>query len=187
MLYAATQTLARGRRAGWMAAIGIHIGGYVHVIAAAAGLSVVFTAVPMLYTIIKLFGAAYLIWLGIQFFRSPKIAKDHNQIETRSEAPRRAFWESAIVEVLNPKTAIFYIAFLPQFTDISVTLPMWGQLILLGTFVNIAFSSADAFCVLLSSSVVRLLTESPRGSKLVQRIGGTVLVGLGINLAFSRQ
>jgi threonine/homoserine/homoserine lactone efflux protein len=69
-LYAAAQTIARGSRAGWLAAFGIHIGHYAHVMAAALGLSVLFTAVPALYTTIKMAGAVYLVWLGIQFIRS---------------------------------------------------------------------------------------------------------------------
>ena len=74
-LYAAAQTIARGRRAGWFAALGIHLGGYVHVIAAAFGLAFLFQAVPALYLALKLAGAAYLIWLGIRMF----LAKQDSQ------------------------------------------------------------------------------------------------------------
>lgn len=179
MLYVATQTLVRGRHAGFNAAIGVHLGGYFHVVAASAGLSVLFTAVPTLYVVIKLFGAAYLVWLGVQFIRASKSAMENRPTDTRIDSPARALLDSAIVEVLNPKTAMFYIAFLPQFTDPSATLPMWGQLFLLGTFVNLAFSCADTVCVLLSSSVVSFLTGSEAQSKLVQRIGGVMLVGPG--------
>jgi len=187
MLYAAAQTIARGRGAGWLAALGIHVGGYAHVIAAALGLSVLFTAVPVLYSILKLAGAAYLIWLGIQLFRSTgDLSQGPAQVENVRH-PKRTFWESMTVEVLNPKTAIFYIAFLPQFTDPAASLPLWGQLMILGTFVNVAFSSADVLCVLLSSTVVKFFQQSPTGSRVVQRIGGGVLVTLGINLAISRQ
>src|SRR3990170_9010872 len=70
MLYAAAQTLAGGRWSGIMASLGLHVGGYVHVVAAAAGLSLIFHAVPVLYMAMKLFGAAYLVWLGISLFRS---------------------------------------------------------------------------------------------------------------------
>ena len=112
MLYAAAQTMARGRWSGLMAALGIHLGGYVHVAAAAAGLSVLFHAVPMLYMAVKFAGAAYLIWLGISMLRAkPREDVALAGIETRSG--RRAFVESVTVEVLNPKTAIFFLAFLP--------------------------------------------------------------------------
>ena len=202
LLYTAAQTIARGRRAGWMTALGIHIGGYVHVIAAALGLSALFAAVPALYATVKLVGAAYLVWLGVQLFLSSRENsaetstddKDgpHQRAVTQRAGSQRAgwqkaFWQSASVEILNPKTALFYIAFLPQFTDSSGALALWAQLLILGTFVNVMFSSADIICVLLSSTVAKHLRNSPSGIRIAQRIGGSILVALGINLAVSNQ
>jgi threonine/homoserine/homoserine lactone efflux protein len=186
-LYAATQTIARGKKAGWLAAAGIHIGGYLHVVAAALGLSVLFTSVPALFVTIKLAGAAYLVWLGIQLIRSNADLSESFSQQKPSQASHKPLWESITVEILNPKTAIFYIAFLPQFTDPAVAMPIWAQLLVLGTIVNIMFSSADVFCVLLSSTVVRYFKQSPGANKIVQRTGGSVLIALGINLALSRQ
>jgi len=189
MLYAATQTLVHGRHAGWMAAIGIHLGGYVHVFAAAAGLSTIFSAVPPLYTVVKLVGSAYLVWLGVRLFLSPEItgAGDAAAMSNRSNGGMgtRVLRQSAIVEILNPKTALFYVAFLPQFTDMSASLPIWAQLLWLGAFVNVAFSSADVICVAMSSKVVRFLTESAAWGRSGKRAGGIILTGLGIHLAFS--
>ena len=105
MLYTAAQTIARGQRAGWMASLGIHVGGYVHVIAAALGLAVLFQAVPVLYVAVKFAGAAYLVWLGIKLFFS-KASVSVSSIQLDAKSPRRAFYESVTVEVLNPKTAI---------------------------------------------------------------------------------
>lgn len=185
-LYAAAQTLARGRRAGWMAALGIHIGGYLHVAAAALGLAVLFTTVPALYTVLKFAGALYLIWLGLKLFFSGELRANAN-LELTAKSPRRAFWESVTVEVLNPKTAIFYLAFLPQFTDLSIGLPVWLQLLVLGTIVNVMFSSADVLCVLLADKITKLLKNSGSANRIAQRIGGGLLVGLGLNLAANRQ
>ena len=185
-LYAAAQTISRGRRAGWMAALGIHAGGYAHVVAAALGISVLFEIVPPLYLVVKLAGACYLIWMGIDLFLSKE---NLSKIATEKADPqlrRRTFWQSMTVEMLNPKTAIFYIAFLPQFTDPSAAIALWGQLLILGTIVNVMFSSADVLCVLLSSKVMSYFRQTHSGVGYFQRIGGTVLVGLGINLAFSR-
>ncbi len=84
MLYAAAQTIARGRRSGWMAALGIHIGGYAHVVAAAAGLALLFEIVPPLYIALKLIGAAYLIWLGLRLFLAKETAA------TSSPKPRQS-------------------------------------------------------------------------------------------------
>lgn len=185
MLYAAAQTMARGRFAGLMASLGIHLGCYVHVFAAAAGLSVLFHAVPALYLAVKLAGAAYLIWLGFNLLR----ARDENAgaipgIQMKSG--RRAFLESITVEVLNPKTAIFFVAFLPQFIDASASFPIWLQFVILGTIVNLMFSSADIVCVLLAGVVMTRLRQSGRARRMMQRAGGAVLVGLGAHIVLQR-
>jgi threonine/homoserine/homoserine lactone efflux protein len=185
MLYAAAQTMARGRWSGLMATLGIHLGCYVHVIAAAAGLSILFHAVPMLYMTVKLAGAAYLVWLGITLFRS-KARGDGTLPAMQPKSGWRAFFESVTVEVLNPKTAIFFVAFLPQFIDASAALPVWAQFLVLGTIVNLIFSSADLVCVGLAGAVVARLQRSNRVQRLMQRAGGAVLVGLGVHLALQK-
>src|SRR5689334_3824590 len=135
MLYAAARTLADGRAAGFMASLGIHLGGYVHVLTAAAGLSILFHAVPTLYLAVKLAGAAYLVWLGVALLRSGAPG-DATVPDAMVRAGWRALAQSIAVEVLNPKTAIFFLAFLPQFADPAAGLPIWGQLLILGTIVN---------------------------------------------------
>lgn len=186
MLYAAAQTIARGRRSGLMASLGIHLGGYAHVIAAAAGLTALFHAVPALYLAVKILGALYLVWLGIRVFR----AKTEPLAELPAAQVRkngwRAFVESVSVEVLNPKTAIFFLAFLPQFVDPAAALPVWAQLLVLGTIVNLMFTSADIVCVLLAGALATRLKGSARMQRSMQRVGGTILVGLGLNLAFQK-
>ena len=184
-LYAAAQTIARGRRAGWFAALGIHIGGYVHVIAAAVGLAILFEAVPTIYLGLKLAGAGYLIWLGIKMFRTRPITEEAGG-EISQKSANRAFWESVSVEVLNPKTAIFYVAFLPQFADPNASFSIWVQLLILGTIVNFMFSSADALCVILADKAAALFKSSGSANRLAQRLGGGILVGLGVKLAFDK-
>ncbi|SLN53044.1 Leucine efflux protein [Roseovarius albus] len=186
MLYAAAQTIARGQRAGWYAALGIHLGGYVHVFAAALGLAVLFKAVPVLYAVLKFGGAAYLIWLGYKMITT-KAALPGANFKVDAKSPRRAFWESVTVEVLNPKTAIFYVAFLPQFTDPTATMAIWAQLLVLGTVVNIMFSSADVMCVVLAEKVTAFFKKSGSGNRISQRLGGSILVLLGLKVALSRQ
>lgn len=185
MLYAAAQTMARGRFAGLMASLGIHLGGYVHVVAAAAGLSILFHAVPTLYLAVKLAGAAYLVWLGFTLMRA-KAGGDGHLPAVEAKSARRAFFESITVEVLNPKTAIFFVAFLPQFTDAAAAFPVWVQFLLLGTVVNLIFSSADIVCVFLADAVVVRMRRSSAAQRLLQRAGGTVLIGLGAHLALQR-
>jgi threonine/homoserine/homoserine lactone efflux protein len=134
---------------------------------------------------VKLCGAAYLVWLGISMFR----AKAQGQAALPGIAPksaRRAFFESVTVEVLNPKTAIFFVAFLPQFIDPSAAFPVWVQLLLLGTVVNLMFSLVDVICVFLAGAVVGRLQRSGRAQRIMQRAGGALLVGLGLHVAFQR-
>jgi threonine/homoserine/homoserine lactone efflux protein len=184
MLYAAARTMAGGREAGLMAVLGIHIGAYIHIVAAAAGLSILFHAVPVAYTLVKLAGAIYLIWLGISLFRARDVGTDNNLPAPKSA--RKAFIESITVEVLNPKTAIFFMAFLPQFVDSTAIFPVWVQFAILGTIVNAIFTFADVVCVLLAGLIMARLKQSTTAQKLVQRAGGTVLVGLGAHLALQR-
>lgn len=181
MLYTAAQTLARGREAGFHAAIGIHVGCYVHVFAAALGLSAIFMHVPAVYTAVKLAGAVYLIWLGIGLIRQ-KI--DPDALPTvKARSKRKAFFESFMVEVLNPKVAIFFIAFLPQFVDPAGAFPVWVQFLILGMIVNFTFTSADFVCVLLASSVMRGVKASESALRFARWAGGSLLMGLGVRLA----
>ena len=186
MLYAAAQTIARGRWSGLMATLGIHLGCYVHVMAAAAGLSVLFHAVPVLYLVVKLAGAAYLVWLGISMLRAKAEGGDAALPALEAKSGRRAFLESITVEVLNPKTALFFLAFLPQFIDASAGLPVWAQFLILGTIVNLIFSSADLVCVMLAGVLVARLKRSSGAQRLMRRAGGMLLVGLGAHLALQR-
>ncbi|MGB0694242.1 MAG: LysE family translocator [Rhodospirillaceae bacterium] len=185
MLYTAAQTLARGRKAGWSAVLGIHLGGYAHVAAASLGLAVLFHAVPILYTMLKIAGALYLIWLGLKLFWARQDPEAPGP-SLNAKSPKRAFWESITVEILNPKTALFYVAFLPQFTDPTAAFPIWLQMVLLGTFVNVMFSSADVLAVLMADKVATALKRSAAAARLVRRIGGGILMALGVNLALSR-
>ncbi|KQS64425.1 amino acid transporter [Rhizobium sp. Leaf371] len=188
MLYVAARTVAANRRAGLMATLGIHLGCYVHVAAAAAGLSMLFQAVPTAYLVVKLAGAAYLVYLGIAMFRTPARREgDANAMPGLApKSARRAFVQSMMVEVLNPKTAIFFLAFLPQFVDPAAAVPVAIQFVVLGTIVNMMFSLADIVCVLLAEAVLARLRTSGRAERLMQKIGGTILVGLGVNVALSR-
>ncbi|NVJ99452.1 MAG: LysE family translocator [Alphaproteobacteria bacterium] len=186
ILYTAAQTVARGRRAGFMAALGIHIGCYAHVIGAALGLSAIFTHVPAAYMAVKLVGAAYLIWLGYKMIRQKLSADDfaHDTDTLMSgKSTRRAFIESMTVEILNPKVAIFFVAFLPQFVDAGAALPVWAQFMLLGAFVNVCFSSADVITILIADRVAKGAKNLGRTMDLPNKLAGLTLIGLGTRLA----
>ena len=121
------------------------------------------------------------ISLGLGLFRDRDNAK---RPELTPLSAERAFAQSIVVEVLNPKTAIFFLAFLPQFVDASASVPVWAQLFLLGTIVNLTFSAVDIVCVFFASAVMARLQRSRRSQRIMQRIGGSILVALGARLAF---
>jgi threonine/homoserine/homoserine lactone efflux protein len=196
ILYAAARTLAQGRAAGLRAALGIAIGGLVHVAAAALGLSALFHAVPPLYAAIKLAGAAYLVWLGIGMLRTsaadtrlPQNAPENAPQaapQTASRAAATAFRQSILVEVLNPKTALFFLAFLPQFVDPAAALPVPLQFVILGVTVTAIFGMADLLAVLCAAAIAGRVAASGRAARWANRAGGAVLVGLGLRLAADR-
>lgn len=181
LLYTAAQTIAHGRKAGFMAMLGIHLGCYVHVVAAAFGLSAVFKHVPELYLAVKLAGALYLVWLGIGMIRARLAIGDASVAPPKTV--RRALIDSFIVEVLNPKVALFFIALLPQFVDPAAALPVWAQFLILGTIVNLAFSSADLVTVVGASAVIRLMKTTQAGFAFGRWLGGSLMIGLGLKLA----
>jgi len=182
MLYTAAQTISKGKKSGLMAALGIFIGGCFHIITSAIGLAALFHIFPFLYSIIKILGACWLIWLGIKLI----FPKSDNKIELDSDISEKTLKESILVEILNPKTAIFYLAFLPQFINLSSGLPVWLQFIILGLVVNIAFVSADIVCVFLAEFVLKKIKNSNKTQKIISMLGGVIFICLGIFVALAK-
>ncbi len=185
ILYTAAQTLSRGRRGGLLAALGIHCGCYLHVAAATLGLSAILLHVPEAYAAVKLAGAAYLVWLGLAMIR--RRGEGAGFVPPPAKTARRAFLESMLVEILNPKAALFFLAFLPQFVDPAAALPVWAQFLLLGTVVNLCFSSADLVTVALTDRVLAALRRSGGAQRLLRLAGGGLLVALGLRLALEER
>jgi threonine/homoserine/homoserine lactone efflux protein len=186
ILYMTAQTVALGRRAGLMAAFGVHIGCYVHIFAAAIGLASLIEQAPMLFEAIKLAGAAYLVWLGLSMFMGwDKSHGDAASPASPSPASQslasQSLRDSIIVEILNPKTALFFLTFLPQFVDPAAALPVWLQFLLLGMFVNLVFSVADVAAVGIASVTLARVASGNTGW-IVPKACGSILVGLGLAL-----
>ena len=138
----------------------------------------------MLYAAVKLAGALYLVWLGFNLIFAK--ATDSQPSPIAAKSSRAAFGQSIMVEVLNPKTAIFFMAFLPQFVDPAAGLPGWAQFVALGAIVNLIFSSADIVCVFLAGAIVGRLRTSKATQRIIQKAGGGILVGLGVHLALHK-
>jgi threonine/homoserine/homoserine lactone efflux protein len=185
MFYAAAQTLASGRKAGWWSALGFHIAGLGQVAAAAFGVSTLLAVVPTLFTVMKLVGAAYLIWLGIKYLRGGRLLRSAPR-KPPAPTARKALRDSVIVEAMNPKSALFYLAFLPQFTDSSAEFAIWAQIVILGVIVNAMFSVTDAILIETSHAVATTLRSSERFTLALRRLGGVVLITLGVNLVWAR-
>jgi threonine/homoserine/homoserine lactone efflux protein len=184
-LYVLSRSVAQGTRAGLVAAAGLAAGSLGHVAAAAFGLSAVFLYSPVAYGLLKLAGAGYLVYLGLTYLLSPRSRADAPGAAPR-KPPRKIFLESSLVELLNPKTALFFLAFLPQFADATAG-PLAPQFLLLGLIVTLTALPCDAAVAVLSGRAARVLTASPLVGRLQSWISGSILIGLGAFVAFSRR
>ena len=181
MLYVAARGAGEGRPAGIASALGIGVGTLVHIALVAAGLAAVLTAVPIAYTVIRLCGAAYLVYLGVRAFKSGT-ATLAQHLEPASLGA--IFRQGVITNVLNPKVALFFLAFLPQFVD-----PARGstafQVVALGLIFDIGGTIVNLAVAIGSSRAAERLRTPGRAAAVMQRVTGVVFVGLGLRLAWS--
>ncbi|MFI7036766.1 LysE family translocator [Microbispora rosea] len=153
-LYIAARGVAQGRRAGVASALGVETGTLLHIAAAAAGLSYLLARSAELFTAVKWAGVAYLAFLGVRALTRRGAAGD----EPRPQPLRRVFLEGVVVNVLNPKTVLFFLAFLPQFVDPSGDVP--GQVLLLGLVIAVIGLASDLAYALTAGSLGRRLHAS---------------------------
>jgi len=189
IFYVAARTLAGGRAEGIASSFGTGLGGMVHVLAGSLGVSVVVLASAELFTALKLIGAAYLVWLGLRTFQAAR-REAAAGLDGGAPAPpagaRRAFREGVLVEALNPKTAAFFLAFIPQFVD-----PGAGhvalQFVVLG-FVSVALNTLADIAVAFAASGIREGAAARPG--LIRRLreaSGGAMIALGVGLALTRR
>jgi threonine/homoserine/homoserine lactone efflux protein len=182
--YIVTQSIDQGRRAGLVSALGVASGGLVHVAAATVGLSALIASSATAFTVVKLVGAAYLIVVGIRRI----LSGEGEEPEPRAvRAPlRRVYRQGVIVNVLNPKTALFFLAFLPQFVDPQRG-AVWPQVAVLGVlFVSVAVLS-DMTYALVSDAIAGRIRRTGTGAKVRRWLTGGVFVALGITAAVARR
>ncbi|WP_300063942.1 LysE family translocator [uncultured Roseobacter sp.] len=181
MLYMAVQTMAHGARAGWLSSFAFHLASYLHIFAAAFGVTVLLAAAPVLLLVFKIVGGCYLIWMGMRLWRRPKATTQTVQLLT-AKPSRQAFRDSLFVEILNPKSALFYFAFLPQFATSEAALPIWVQIVALGIIANATFSLTDVVCIVFSRIVAAQASASARLVAWGRRTGGTILISMGARI-----
>ena len=180
MLYVLARSLGGGRNEGLRSSVGTGIGGLAHVVAAAVGLSAIIAASATAFTVVKYAGAAYLIWLGIQAFRSSEAPP----ITTGAPPTTDALRHGALTELLNPKTALFFLTFLPQFCQ-PENGPLVVQVIVLGS-ISVALNTlADIVIAFAAGGISERLRAKPQWWRRQRRTTGGILVGLGVFAATS--
>lgn len=181
-LYVATRSLAHGFRAGAIAALGIGLGCCVHIIAAAAGLSAILATSATAFTIVKLAGAAYLVWIGLMLMRSAP-APTQAKTEPATASARAIFSQGFLTDVLNPKVALFFLAFVPQFIA-----PQAGNKPLAFLFLGGIFAlNGTLWCVALAWLAARAASLKPGRHAIawLSRGVGAVFVLFGLRLALA--
>jgi threonine/homoserine/homoserine lactone efflux protein len=177
VLYITARAAANGRRAGLVSLLGIHTGTVVHVIAAVAGLSALLVASAAAFTVVKVVGAMYLIYLGVRTVVGPTSTDGRSAPLPRSL--RRLYIDGVVVNVLNPKTALFFLAFLPQFVDPDRGL-VWTQTLILGLlFIGLGLAT-DGTYALAGARVGRWLLGRGAPRRRGRFVEGGLLVGLGV-------
>jgi threonine/homoserine/homoserine lactone efflux protein len=181
VLYIVSQSVEHGRRAGLAAVGGIHVGSGVHVVAATVGLSALLVSSALAFSAVKLVGAAYLIFLGIQRL----MGRDGNGASTaaRERNLGRIFRQGIVVNVLNPKTALFFFAFLPQFVDPDHSAA--PQIALLGLLWIAVGLLSDGLYAVLSGTVGAAVRRRPAFARVQRVVTGLVLIGLGVLAALT--
>jgi len=176
--YIVTQSVDKGRRAGIASAAGVASGGLVHVAAATVGLSALIASSAAAFTTVKLVGAAYLIAVGIRRI----LTKDETFTDPQPAPLQRVWAQGVVVNIFNPKTALFFLAFLPQFVDPNAG-AVWTQVAFLGClFALIAFTS-DVTYALLADALASRLRRSGRAQRIQRWVSGGIFVALGVTAA----
>jgi threonine/homoserine/homoserine lactone efflux protein len=183
VLYIVARAIDQGRAAGVASVLGIHTGSLVHVAAAAAGLSALLVSSTVAFAAVKYAGAAYLIVLGIRKLLGPT-DEDPDVDEPPSRSLRSIYLQGIVVNVLNPKTALFFLAFLPQFVDVDRG-AVWLQMVVLGmTFIALGMIS-DGLYAMVAARAGRLLRSSARFRTAQRYVSGGIYVSLGAVAALS--
>lgn len=181
VIYIVTRGVVHGRRGGLISTVGVETGNLVQVVAATVGLAAIVASSAEAFSVVKYLGAAYLVFLGIRALASSEAARDNAVPRRRSE--RRLYADGLVVGALNPKLALFLLAFLPQFVDSSRG-PVWLQTLVLGLIFNVIATIGDSLFALAAASAGGRVRAALR-SRGLGRASGFVYLGLGAVAALS--
>ena len=173
-----------GRTVGVAAVLGINTGCLVHTLAAVLGISAILMTSALAFAALKYLGAAYLVWMGVRMLLAKQSARQPTV--TRGRGLGAAFRQGMLTNVLNPKVALFFLAFLPQFVSMQAAHPQWGLAVLGLSFIGVGLVWSMVLAML-GGQVHRLLDARPHFGQWIDRACATVLLGFGIRLAMQRQ
>lgn len=194
MLYVLARSLAGGKREGVLSALGTFLGGMVHVFAAALGVSVILARSAVAFATVKYVGAAYLCLLGMRMMLDARDDKKKKKVPaslpsdeliSRCARPaRNPLWQGVATEALNPKTALFFLSFIPQFVNREVG-HVFLQFVLLGTMSVVLNTSADLIVIMLADPLANRIRSSATFRRRQRTVTGAIMIGLGTYLATS--
>lgn len=179
IFYVLARTLSGGKREGTLSAVGTLVGGLIHVVAAGFGLSAVLAASATAFAVVKYAGALYLVWLGFRMIRTRNVPMDEPKVGNKNHA----FRQGVVTEVLNPKTALFFLSFLPQFVNPALGRVVM-QFLLLGVMSVSLNTTADLLVVFFAAPIGTRLRSSSRFRRNQKVSSGVAMMGLGAFVAF---
>jgi len=185
MAFILGQTVRHGRGAGFVAMLGIWLGALIHIAMTVLGLAAVLASSPLAFVVIKWMGAGYLVWLGLRslFARSAQTTDDDTPTDVDTTPTRWAiFRQGVLVDLLNPKTALFFLAFIPQFV-VPGAGPVAAQLLLHGLLLIAVAAVVEPAYILLTAAAARRLRVRARTARWLDRGLGAMFIGLGVRLA----
>ncbi len=183
--YVLAHTVSNGQRAGFAALFGVWSGLFLHVLFAAIGLSAIISTSATAFLLVKWAGALYLVWLGIQAFRSSSSSSE-KEMSLTGLSGTRIFQQGVLVAILNPKVAFFFLAFLPQFVEVGAG-PESAQLFLHGFLIIVVGAFIEPFAVILGARLTHNLKQNSRFVFWMERGLGAVFIGLGIRIALTQR
>jgi threonine/homoserine/homoserine lactone efflux protein len=185
MLYVLARSLAGGKREGGLSALGTFLGGMAHVLAAAMGVSMILAKSAAAFAVVKYVGAAYLCFLGVRMMMDARQEKlSSAEIQQPVKPARNPFWQGVATEVLNPKTALFFLSFIPQFVNRAHG-HVFLQFVTLGTISVTLNTTADLMVIALAGPLGERIRSSPRFGRRQRTVSGAIMIGLGTYLATS--
>jgi threonine/homoserine/homoserine lactone efflux protein len=184
MLYVLARSLAGGKREGVLSAIGTFLGGMVHVFAAALGVSIVLAKSAVAFATVKYVGAAYLCFLGVRMILDARKKETVSDVAQAVRPARNPLWQGVATEVLNPKTALFFLSFIPQFVNRGGG-HVFVQFVLLGTISVVLNTTADLIVIVLAGPLGERIRSSATFRRRQRTVTGAIMIGLGTYLATS--